>query len=205
VKIYFKSALVLASVFFHFVAAKADALEFSVYYCDYRSFSGSEKWVSMGRGWATYSAKLGWNETSPMSQALTQGTKGGELGVCSYVSSNIPKDVFINLFFVEGKNLAMLGDACMYSGEPVKFKGQRLQLTSNDEYLGSKKSAIINGVKLDFLHIAGVRPLPDGDPQKLCQSAFEAITKGQVVGAALDKHGLVNRRMKWPGFVYSED
>lgn len=179
---------------------KAHALEFSPFSCNFLRLTDGN-WYAMGKGYFGYKSKLGWNQSTPVELSTLRGHAGGEFGTCSYISSTVPDQLFINIKFVSGKNLGMPDENCSFSGEMVVFDSSRLQISANDSYLYASHRTEINGEMIEFLHVAGVQS-SSKDPEELCMDAFNDVTNGKQVNILKSETQVENNRKFLPGQEY---
>lgn len=162
------AALSLASV-------TASALEHSAYSCIYRREPGGE-WTTVTRGWSLYTTDLGWNESVRNWKQLMSGKRiSDDLGLCATVSSAEPENVQLNIYFVDGQDLVMEDDGCMFGGSMVRYTVHHQALTSNDQYTYATHMANIAGKKWEILFVLGARPSSGPDPRFECAKALAEI------------------------------
>lgn len=131
----------------------------------------------MTRGWSLYSSELGWNETvRSWKQQLSGHRISNDLGLCATVSSAEPENLKFNIYFVDGQDLVMEEDGCMFGGSMVRYTVHHAPVTSNDQYTYSTHVANLGGKKYEILFVLGVRPRSGPDPRLECSKAFDEIT-----------------------------
>lgn len=163
-----------------FASVSASALEHSAYNCLYRRDPGGS-WSTMTRGWSLYTSNLGWNESVRSWKQLLSGRHISEdLGLCAAVSSAEPENIQFNIYFVDGQDLVMEDDGCMFSGSRVRYTVHHAPVTANDQYTYATHMANLAGRKTEILFVLGVRPTSGPDPRFECDKALAEITAAQA-------------------------
>lgn len=165
-------ALVLGA-FFLFQSVSF-AAPFSQYFCIYEKLNDGE-WSSVYRGTKPRVFELG-PESSHMIAKLGHFiTPELGFGLCARVYTLEADQIFLDLTFVDGKNLAFDGLFCEFSGDNVKYSPSPVVVdpsTMNASVAGYRRLVSDRFTK-ENIYIAGVRGAAIADVNSVCDGDFE--------------------------------
>ncbi len=154
----------------------ARAFEFSPFSCDFVKVE--EQWHFFSMSYFKYQSKLGWNQYTPVVTMLVQGEESGEYGICTYISSTVPEEVFFTIKVISGKSLNF-ADSCSFTGKEVAIDGVREKVTKINSYLTHRFTTEMNGAPCEVLSVIGAQENSE-EPEALCAKAFAEATKEKV-------------------------